>query len=219
MAELPDADHFVDRAPCSFRRLRGTLARIALAIVGTSVVCALFAVLEGTTAGYADESAAVVDVSGSYDIEIEAVGAATGTVQRSEGGPAAFLLATPAGAQFTKTEPVTWTVAVLNRAAPGVVVVHLSDPVDVPFTLGGTQYPDLYSTLRFTVRDGVTGEALVSDVAGADLGPGTAGLSIGQLDTGARRDLTVSVLLDPGTGSVYDGHTTTFQLVFAGTTA
>jgi hypothetical protein len=165
-------------------------------------------------ASFTDEAAATLALSGAYDIALEAPDA-SGTPQLAEGAPQDLALQAPDGAQFSLTTAVTWTVAVVNQAAAGTVTVTLSDPVNTPFTIGQTHYPDLFHYLLVTLTDTASGDVLVTgpadDLAGRPI-------DLGHLDTDQRRELTVSAVLAPGTWSVYDSRTTSLRLTFQGTT-
>ncbi|HEY0187619.1 MAG TPA: hypothetical protein VGC67_09045 [Cellulomonas sp.] len=170
-------------------------------------------------AGFSDTATAVVQVSGSFDLAVSGTapdGTSTGV---QAGDPDPVVVQITGGRTLTTGTPVEWQVTVHATATAGRATLTLFDPEDEPFDLGGVRYPDLFSTLRFTVLDLTDPAVPVTLASDATADAVNAADLVLDVPEGGSRTVAVRAVVAEGTWRMYDGRTTSMGLRFAGVNA
>lgn len=191
-----------------------TAALGAVAVVGGLV--AVTTTVREAHAGFHDRTTAVVEVSGAFDLGVSDPGLGAPDPVVEQGDPAPLTVGLAGTATLGTTTPVEWRATVHATAAAGRATLTLFDPDDEPLVLTGGTYPDLFSTLRFTVLDVTdpgTPRTLVADAPAVDVN--AAGLTL-DLDAGGSRTVAVRAVVADGTWRIYDGRSTAMGLRFSG---
>jgi hypothetical protein len=205
------------RSTWTVRRLPWAAALGAVLLAAGAVV--LTTTTRDSYAGFTDRASVAVTVSGSFGLSVSGTapdGSATGV---QPGDPEPVTVRTSGSPVLTTGTPVEWQATVHATAVAGRATLVLFDPEDEPFELDGVTYPDVFSTLVFTVLD-VTDPAspvtLVADASAEAVNAAEIGL-----DVPARGSRTVAVraVVAEGTWRMYDGRSTSMGLRFSGVNA
>lgn len=192
--------------------LAGALGLVAVA--AGAVVLATSA--RDVHAGYHDTTTAVVEVSGTFALEVSGTAPDGSPAGPVAGDPDPLVVRSTGAAAYTTHTPVEWRATVHAPDAAGRVGLSLFDPDPADVVVGGTRYPDLFSTLRFTVLD-VTDPGhpvtLASDASAAQVA--AAALTL-DLAAGGSRTVAVRAVVAEDTWRLYDARTTATGLRFSG---
>lgn len=192
------------------------LAAAACGLVGVGVALAVLTTSGESHAGFHDETTAVVQVTGAFGLGVSGTAPDGGATGVQPGDPDPVAVGTTGGAVLSTHTPVEWRATVHATAAAGTATLTLFDPEDEPFVIGGTTYPDLFSTLRFTVLDVTDPDApvtLAEDAPATEVN--AAGLTLA-VPAGGSRTVAVRALVAEGTWRMYDGRDTSMGLRFTG---
>ncbi|QZN85606.1 hypothetical protein [Cellulomonas sp. C5510] len=199
------------------RRLRPAVLAGALGLVSVAAGAAVLATsARDVQAGYHDTTTAVVELSGAFALEVSGTAPDGSPAGPVAGDPEPLVVRAAGGSAYTTHTPVEWQATVHAPDAAGRVVLTLVDPDPADVVVGGTRYPDLFSTLRFTVLD-VTDPGrpvtLAADATAAQVA--AAGLTL-DVPAGGSRTVAVRAVVAEGTWRLYDGRTTATGLRFSG---
>ncbi len=199
------------------RRLRPAVPAAALGLVSVAAgAAALAASARDVHAGYHDTTTALVEVSGTFALEVSGTAPDGSPAGPAPGDPDPLVVRTTGGAAYTTHTPVEWQATVHAPTAAGRVRLTVVDPDPADVVVGGTRYPDLFSTLRFTLDD-VTDPGrpvtLAADATAAEVEAASLTLDVA---AGGSRTVAVRAVVAEGTWRLYDGRTTATGLRFSG---
>lgn len=167
-------------------------------------------------AGYHDTTTAVVEVSGTFALEVSGTAPDGSPAGPVEGDPEPLVVRATGGAAYTTHTPVEWRATVHAPDAAGRVGLSLFDPDPADVVVGANRYPDLFSTLRFTVLDVTDAGRPVTLATDATAAQVAAAALVLDVPAGGSRTVAVRAVVAEGTWRLYDGRTTAAGLRFSG---